>query len=53
MLQVNNRDTRKRQLCPFDVFIVNFQRISHVLLLSLFLTLAIYLFTGYQSLKLN
>ena len=43
MLKVNNKDTRmtpeRRQLRPCGVFIVNFERISNLVLVFLFLTL--------------
>ena len=39
MFKVNNKDTRKTQVFYVIVFIVNFEHISHLLLVFLFLTL--------------
>ena len=41
MSKVNNKDTRKTQVFYVIVFIVNFEDISHLLLVFLFLTLMI------------
>ena len=39
MLKVNNKDTRKTPSRRSDVFIVNFEHISHIVLVFLLLTL--------------
>ena len=39
MFKVNNKDTRKMPMVLFDVFIVNFEHISNLVLVFLFLTL--------------
>ena len=39
MFKVNNKDTERRHWLRFGIFIVNFERISHLVLVFLLLTL--------------
>ena len=49
MFKVNNEDTERiKQRCP-GVFIVNFEHVSHLVLVSLLLTLDIHLFVGLMN----
>ena len=46
MFIINNKDTRRRHRRLSAVFVVNFERISHLFLVFLLLTLKKYLLTG-------
>ena len=53
MFIINNKDTIRRHWRLSAVFVVNFERISHLFLVFLLLTLKKYLLTGYRNRNRN
>ena len=49
MLKVNNNDTRKTPGVALVAFVVNFEYVSHLVLVFLLLTLNMYLPAGQQK----
>ena len=46
MFKVNNEDTKLSQWRRPDVFIVNFEHVSHLVLVILLLTMSVHLLAG-------